>query len=171
MANDNIRDQYVNRAVNLLTDIIKENLLENSNAIVRNGDSISAFKYYRIVKTEKHAYSIYKKNQLATIVSSTRIALAWCIYDKHKQSIQSHQLISRENELIRRQSEMMHYRYFINSVKITQKQREITIDRLDDTKDRYRSLQKQIDKCINVAKYCQQKGFDNETIRPGIVAG
>ena len=65
---------------------------------------------------------------------------------------------------------MMHYRHFINSVKITETQREITIDRLDDTKDRYRSLQKQIDKCINVAKYCQQKGFDNETIRPGIVA-
>ena len=169
MANDNIRDQYVNKVVNLLTDIIKEDLLENSNAIIRNGDCISAFKHYRIVKTGKYAYNIYKQNQLATSVCSTRIALAWCIYDKHKKSIQLHHLIRLENELIRRQSEMMHYRHFINSVKITQQQREITIDRLDDTKYRYRSLQKQIDKCINVAKYCQQKGFDNETIRPGIV--
>ena len=99
MANDNIRDQYVNRAVNLLTDIIKENLLENSNAIVRNGDSISAFKYYRIVKTEKHAYSIYKKNQLATIVSSTRIALAWCIYDKHKQSTWNRRRLNSHKKL------------------------------------------------------------------------
>ena len=170
MVSTNIRDRLVTRAVNLLTDIIKENLLENSNAIRRNGDSISAFKYYRIVKTENHSYSIYKNDELTTIVGSSRIALAWCIYDKHKKSIDAYQLIKLENELVRRQSEMMHYRHFINSVKITETQREITIDRLDDTKDRYRSLQKQIDKCINVAKYCQQKGFDNETIRPGIVA-
>ena len=169
MVNANIRDQQVTKAVNLLTDIIKENLLENSNAILRNGDSISAFKYYRIVKTENYSYNIYKNNELTTVVGSTRIALAWCIYDKYKKSADAQQLLKLENAIIRRQSEMMHYRYFINSAKITQIQREITIDRLDDAKYRYHTLQKQIDKCINVAKYCQQKGFDNETIRPGLI--
>ena len=49
-------------------------------------------------------------------------------------------------------------------------QREITLNRLDVAKDQYQSLRKQINKSINVAKYWQQKGFDNETIRPRITA-
>lgn len=164
MVSDNIRHRYITKAVNKLTDILKENLLENNNAITRSGDSISAFKYYQIVKTENHSYNIYKKNQLITTVSSSRIALAWCIYDKNCKLTDAQQLIKHENELVRRQSEMMHYRCFINSSKITETQRNITIDRLDDTKNRYHILQKYIDKYINIAKYCQQKGFDNETI-------
>ena len=164
MVSNKLRNIYINKAVNKLADIVKENLLENNNIITRSGDSISAFKHYRIVKTENHSYSIYKDNCLITTVSSGRVALAWCIYDKHSKLTDATQLIKHENELIRRQSEMMHYRCFINSDKITETRRNITINRLDDTKDRYHILQKYIDKYINIAKYCQQKGFDNETI-------
>ena len=164
MVSNKLRNIYINKAVNKLADIVKENLLENNNIITRSGDSISAFKHYRIVKTENHSYSIYKDNCLITTVSSSRVALAWCIYDKHSKLTDATQLIKHENELIRRQSEMMHYRFFINSGKITETRRNITINRLDDAKDRYHILQKYIDKYINIAKYCQQKGFDNETI-------
>ena len=38
------------------------------------------------------------------------------------------------------------------------------------TKSEDKPTKSQIDKCLSVAKYCQQKGFDNETIRPRITA-
>ena len=74
-------------------------------------------------------------------------------------------LVALENKIINRQNEMMHYRHVASSPKVDEFRREVVITRLDSAKAEYQNLQQQLTKSINVAKYCQQKGFDNETIR------
>ena len=73
-------------------------------------------------------------------------------------------LVVLEDKILGRQNEMMHYRHVASSPKTDDFRREVVLTRLQSVKADYQNLQKQLTKSINVAKYCQQKGFENETI-------
>jgi hypothetical protein len=73
-------------------------------------------------------------------------------------------LVALEEKLLQRQNEMMHYRHFITSPRTDNFRKEVVLHRLSSAKYEYNIIQKQLTKSINVAKYCQQKGFDNEII-------
>ena len=139
-------------------------LNSNPNAIFRNGDSIFAFADYEIYKQSPDDYKIYKNSVFVTSCSSVRIALSYCILDKNKMKTDATHLISLEHKLLHRQNEMMHYRHVITSPKTDPFRKEVVLHRLSSAKYEYNLIQKQLTKSINVAKYCQQKGFDNEII-------
>jgi len=165
MVSDNLRSRVTEKASRLLHRIADELLNSNPNAIFRDGDSIMAFADYEIVKESSNEYSIYRDNYLVETCSSCRIALSFCILDKNKMQMDAKHLVALENKLLGRQQEMMHYRHVITSPHTDEFRREVVITRLDSAKHDYHMIQKQLTKSINVAKYCQQKGFDNETIR------
>lgn len=164
MASDNLRSRVTEKASRLLNKIADELLSTNPNAIFRNGDSIFAFADYEIVRESSSEYSIYRSDYLVATCSTCRIALSYCILDKNKMLLDAKNIVVLEEKLIGRQSEMMHYRHIASSEKVEELQREVVLHRLDSAKHEYHLLQKQLTKSINVAKYCQQKGFDNEII-------
>ena len=164
MVSDNLRGRVTEKASRLLNKIADELLNTNPNAIFRDGDSIMAFADYEIVKESQNEYSIYRDNLLVETCSSCRIALTYCILDKYKKPLDAKHLIALEDKLIGRQNEMMHYRHVASSSKVDDFRREVALHRLDSAKHEYHIIQKQLTKSINVAKYCQQKGFDNEII-------
>lgn len=164
MVSDNLRSRVTDKASRLLNKIADELLNSNPNAIFRNGDSIFAFADYEIVKESQNEYSIYKDDMLVITCSTCRIALTYCILDKNKMQMDAKHLVALEDKLIGRQNEMMHYRHVITSPNTDDFRREVVLHRLDSAKHEYHIIQKQLTKSINVAKYCQQKGFENETI-------
>jgi hypothetical protein len=164
MASDNLRSRVTEKASRLLNKIADELLNSNPNAIFRNGDSIMAFADYEIVKESSDEYSIYRDDFLIETCSSCRIALSYCILDKNKMLLDAKNLVVLEDKLLGRQSEMMHYRHVITSPNTDDFRKEVVLHRLDSAKYEYQVIQKQLTKSINVAKYCQQKGFDNEII-------
>ena len=165
MASDNLRSRVTEKASRLLNKIADELLNSNPNAIFRNGDSIMAFADYEIVRESADEYSIYRNDYLVETYSSCRIALSFCILDKNKMQLDAKHIVALEDKLLGRRQEMMHYRHVITSPNTDEFRREVVITRLDSAKHEYHMIQKQLTKSINVAKYCQQKGFDNETIR------
>jgi hypothetical protein len=164
MASDNLRSRVTEKASRLLNKIADELLNSNPNAIFINGDSIFAFADYEIVKESQNEYSIYRDDLLVETCSSCRIALTYCILDKNKMQMDAKHLVALEEKLLGRQNEMMHYRHVITSPNTDDFRREVVLHRLDSAKHEYHIIQKQLTKSINVAKYCQQKGFENETI-------
>ena len=164
MASDNLRSRVTDKASRLLNKIADELLNTNPNAIFRNGDSIMAFAEYEIVKESQNEYTIYKDSLCMTTCSTCRIALSYCILDKNKMLLDAKNLVILEDKLLSRQSEMMHYRHVAASPKTDDFRREVVLHRLTSAKAEYHNLQKQLTKSINVAKYCQQKGFENEII-------
>ena len=165
MVSDNLRSRVTEKASRLLQKIADNILNTNPNAIFRDGNSIMAFAEYEIVKVNIDEYEIYKDEHLVITCSSCRIALSYCILDKYKKPMDAKHLVDLEERLLTRQQEMMHYRHFVTSPNTDEFHREVVITRLDTAKHEYHMIQKQLTKSINVAKYCQQKGFDNETIR------
>lgn len=164
MVSDNLRGRVTEKASRLLNKIADELLNSNPNAIFRNGDSIMAFADYEIVRESANEYSIYRNDYLVETCSTCRIALTYCILDKNKRPVDAKHLVSLEQKLLGRQNEMMHYRHIASSSKVDDLRREVVLHRLDSAKHEYNIIQKQLTKSINVAKYCQQKGFENETI-------
>ncbi|MDC0863126.1 hypothetical protein OAP74_01470 [bacterium] len=164
MASDNLRGRVTEKASRLLNKIADELLNSNPNAIFRNGDSIMAFADYEIVRESQDEYSVYKDDMLMTSCATCRIALSYCILDKNKMLTDAKNLVVLEDKILGRQNEMMHYRHVASSSKVDEFRREVVLHRLTSAKAEYQMLQKQLTKSINVAKYCQQKGFDNEII-------
>ena len=164
MVSDNLRSRVTDKASRLLNKIADELLNSNPNAIFRNGDSIMAFANYEIVQESPNEYSIYRDDYLVETCSSCRIALTYCILDKNKMLLDAKNLVVLEDKLLGRQSEMMHYRHVITSPNTDDFKREVVLHRLDSAKYEYQVIQKQLTKSINVAKYWQQKGFENEII-------
>jgi hypothetical protein len=164
MVSDNLRGRVTDKASRLLNKIADELLNSNPNAIFRNGDSIMAFADYEIVRESADEYSIYRNDYLVETCCTCRIALTYCILDKNKRPVDAKHLVALEQKLLGRQNEMMHYRHVITSPNTDDFRREVVLHRLDSAKHEYHIIQKQLTKSINVAKYWQQKGFENETI-------
>lgn len=164
MASDHLRSRVTEKASRLLNKIADELLNTNPNAIFRDGDSIFAFAEYEIIKESTDEYSIYKDDYLVETCSTCRIALTYCILDKYKKPMDAKHLVALEQKLLGRQNEMRHYRHVITSPNTDDFRKEVVLHRLDSAKYEYHIIQKQLTKSINVAKYCQQKGFDNEII-------
>ena len=51
---------------------------------------------------------------------------------------------------------------------VSTERKSVIADRLFESVLKAKHIQKQLDKCVNQAKYWQQKGFNNETARLGI---
>lgn len=167
MAISNIRSGINSkRAAKLLENIAQQNLFNNSNSVFETDNEVTAFGQYRIKKSSTGCV-ILKRNVLIQETATLRSALSWCVADKYNLDQLKHNLIQYDHELARRETDVLHY---IHTIRNSQDHelKNAVFDRLLECKDRIKWLKKKLDKCINSAKYCQQKGFDNETSRLGL---
>lgn len=165
MVGGSLRTKVNAQAEKVLEKIAREYLM-GSNAIVFMDNEIMAFGRYTIKKDKNH-YRIYRHKQLAAEPLSGRVAISWCVADKYNQTRLAKELINLETELERRENEINHFRSFLKRTKDQQK-KLVIMDRLQESIMRSRQVKDQLNKCINSAKYWQQKGFENETVRTGL---
>lgn len=165
MASRNLRGISQSKAAKLLEDIATTHLVQNPNLVFAKDNKISAFGLYTIVKSDLGC-KIYKRNVLTIEINSVQAAMSWCIADRYNLWNLKANLIRFDKELIRRQSDLIFYKNVLNS-STDYETKCVVLDRITECKDRFIFLKKQLTKCVNSAKYCQQKGFDNETSRLG----
>ena len=165
MAHNSLRSKVSARGERLLENLAREHLL-GTNAIVFMDNEIVAFGRYTI-KRNKDGYQVYRHEQLAAQPLSSKVAISWCVADKYNQHILAKELVTLENELNRRENEIRHFRAFVDRTRDPQR-KLVVMDRLNESIARSRQVKIQLSKCINLAKYWQQKGFDNETLRTGL---
>jgi len=165
MASRNLRRIDSKKAAKLLETIARQHVFDNANSIFETDDEVSAFGQYRIKKSSTGCI-ILKRNVAIQETTNLRSALSWCIADKYNLIQLRNNLIKYDHELSRREKDVL---YYIHTIKNSQDcdLKNTVLDRLIQCKDRIKCLKKKLDKCINSAKYCQQKGFDNETSRLG----
>jgi len=150
----------------MLERITKDHLLNNPNAIIRIDSAIRAFGKYTIIRNSK-SFQVYRSATLAVEPSSSKVAISWCVADKYGKHSLAHDLITYDAEVERRQDEIMYYRNTLNCDQDTVL-KSVVADRLAESMARLKYAQEQLDKCVNLAKYWQLKGFKDETARIGI---
>ena len=165
MASRNLRGLSQQKAAKLLEDITTTHLINNPNLVFAKDNKISAFGIYTIEKNSNRC-KIYKRKVVTAEVNSIQAAMSWCVADKYNLYDLKTRLVRFDKELERRQNDLVFYKSIINS-SADYESKSVILDRISECNNRYNFLKKQLTKCINSAKYCQQKGFDNETSRLG----
>jgi hypothetical protein len=154
------------QAAALLQQLAQEHLLNNTNSIVNSKDCLQAFGCYT-VSLKHNLYHIYKNRVLVETVCSRKSALCWCIADKYKIEALANSIKNYDQDLDRKNSEIAHYKNVLHA-DVSTERKSVIADRLFESVLKAKHIHKQLDKCVNQAKYWQQKGFNNETARLGI---
>ena len=127
--------------------------------------SYEAFGKYRIVP-RRPGFQVWCANNYVGDFRSTRAALSWCIADKFKKYNLARELLLIDNALHSLANDIM-VRAGVAAKTKKRDLKECVETKIETKIIRKKELEYQLDKCINLAKYLQQKGFNNETARTG----
>lgn len=136
------------------------------NTIWQNDDGVyEVFGYYRI-QPQRPGYKVFCSATEVGVFSSTRTALSWCIADKHKSYNTARELLTLDTKLTALTHDI-NSRAAVGDISKNPALRETILTKLETKIIRKKLLENQLTKCVNWAKYIQQRGFDNETQRIG----
>jgi hypothetical protein len=136
------------------------------NTIWQNDDGVyEVFGRYRI-QPEKIGYRVFCFATEVGIFSHTRTALSWCIADKHCAYNTARELLTVDNKLSAITADIA-TRAAIGDRSKNPELRETILTKLESKIIHKKQLENQLTNCVNWAKYCQQRGFNNETARTG----
>lgn len=161
----NQKQQAMQRLEKLLAQDI-EHLKDT--AIFKDGKKFYAFDRY-MIEPELDQYRVTKYSCDMGLFASLRSATSWCIADKYNQIKLGMELkrLDQHKELL---SSDITARETLNRKTQDPIRREIVDAKLSTKKIQLRAISEQLDKCVNLAKYWQIRGFNNETARTGRTA-
>ena len=137
-----------------------------SNMIFRDDDgSYNIFDRYRMFK-ESTGYRVFCGATDVGRFGTTKTALSWCIADKNKAYNLARDILELDTKLNSLTSDIA-ARANLADRSTSPIFRETIETKLETKIIRKKQVEEQLSKCVNWAKYCQQKGFNNETIRAG----
>jgi hypothetical protein len=140
-------------------DIMPNTIWQNDNGVYE------VFGYYRI-QPERPGYRVFCSSSDVGVFSSTRTALSWCIADKNKSYNTARELLTVDNKLTALTQDI-NTRASVGDRSKNPVLRETILTKLETKIIQKKLLENQLTKCVNWAKYIQQRGFDNETARTG----
>ena len=121
------------------------------------------FGRYRIVPM-RPGYQVFCSATDVGIFSNTRHALSWCIADKYKAYNLARELLTIDNKLQCLTQDIATRANLADRSKKFEFRDTIGM-KLETKIIRKKQLENQLTKCVSWAKYCQQRGFNNETAR------
>ena len=149
-----------------LQQVLEPELLQIlPNAILPQDDGYLAFGRYFIQKTSDR-WTVSQSQRDDRDFGSARTALSWCIAERNQQyhiSMQIHKLDQERSMLAADIDARTHLQSRIRDAQT----REAVGAKLVSRRHRLQWVQTTLDKWVNVAKYWQIRGFNNETSRTG----
>lgn len=124
-----------------------------------------AFGKYRIVP-QNPGYRVYINEDEQGYFNSTRTAISWCVADKYKRYNLARDLLTYDNMLTNISNDIFVRAGVASKTKNIDLREKIEM-KLEPKIIQKRELESHLTKCVNWAKYLQQKGFENETSRSG----
>jgi len=124
-----------------------------------------AFARYKIVP-EHPGYTVYINDDCQGFFNSTRTAISWCVADKFQRYNLARDLLTYDNMLANISNDIFVRAGVANKTHDYTLKESIEI-KLEPKIIQKREIESHLNKCVNWAKYLQQKGFENETARFG----
>ena len=157
------------QALKKLQDIVAADLpgLER-NIIIRDGQNIIAFGCYKIIPKDD-TFHVFRWVTPMGVFSSSRLALSWCIADKYQKHTLANDIMrfSQQQNLLT--SDLRARSALAKSIQHPRWRENVEL-KIEHKKQRLQIIEFQLDKCVNLAKYWQLRGFNNETARTGRTA-
>lgn len=136
------------------------------NVIWQNDDGVyEVFGRYRI-QPESLGFRVFCSATDVGVFATTRTALSWCIADKNRAYNTAREILTVDNKLAALTADIT-TRAAIGDRSRDPALREMVLTKLESKIIHKKLLENQLTKCVNWAKYCQQRGFEDETARTG----
>ena len=136
------------------------------NIIFKDNDGCySVFGKYRI-EPNRPGYRVYCSATEVGTFNSTRSALSWCIADKYQAYNTARDILELDIKLGTISADIA-TRTAIAEHSSNWEFRDNIGTKLETKIIRKKKVENELAKCVNWAKYCQQRGFNNETARTG----
>jgi hypothetical protein len=136
------------------------------NVIIPTDSGIyEVFGKYRIVP-ERPGYTVLCHATEVGFFNSTRTALGWCIADKYCDYNLARDLLVLDNKLAGLSNDIDTRARLADRSKLPEF-RESVGTKLETKLIQKKIIENQLANCVNLAKYLQQRGFNNETQRIG----
>ena len=137
-----------------------------SNSIIPNDTGgYDVFDKYTITQTPE-GYSVTCYATDIGVFSSTKTALSWCIADKYSAYNTARQILQTDRKLTNLRYDIA-VRASLGDRANNENFRDTILTKLETKIIHKKILENQLAKCVNWAKYIQQRGFENETQRIG----
>ena len=140
-------------------DIMPNTIWQNDNG------EYEVFGHYRI-QPNRPGYRVMCSATDVGVFSSTRTALSWCIADKNRAYNTARELLTIDAKLTALTHDIATRAAIGDRVK-SPDLRETILVKLESKIIHKKLLENQLNKCVNWAKYIQQRGFEDETQRIG----
>ena len=130
-----------------------------------HGGYVAFGRYY--LKPSSQAFEVYGlDDNLLGAFSDKRTAISWCVAEKHRRMGLAHEIANLDAQ---KQSigADIHCAKLIAERGKNKQFVETVLTKLQPKIQQQISVNQQLEKCINLAKYLQLKGFQNETARTG----
>jgi hypothetical protein len=136
------------------------------NVIYQNDDGVyEVFGRYRIIP-DHQGFRVFCSDTDEGVFGSTRSALSWCIADKNKAYNLARELKDLDYKLTALNNDIA-VRTALAERSRKWEFRDPVGTKLETKIIRRKQVENRLAKCINWAKYTQQRGFNNETQRIG----
>ena len=136
------------------------------NTIFEDEDGgYSVFGKYRI-ESAHPGYRVYCAATEVGVFNTTKSALSWCIADKHQAYNTAREILELDTKLGAMTRDIA-TRTAIAEGSTQWRFRDTVGTKLETKLIRKKKVENELTKCVNWAKYIQQRGFNNETVRTG----
>ena len=136
------------------------------NVIWQTEDGVyQVFDRYRI-QPENIGFRVTCSATDIGVFASTKTALSWCIADKNCAYNTAREILTMDTKLAALTADIA-TRAAIGDHSRDPALREMILTKLESKIIHKKHLENQLSKCVNWAKYCQQRGFEDETARTG----
>ena len=127
--------------------------------------SYELFGRYKI-QPESQGFKVHCSATEVGVFGSTRSAVSWCVADKYRDFNLARNILYTDQRL-RSVSNDIFVRVGVSNRSKRAEFKESIDIKLENKIIKKKELEQQLDKLINLAKYYQQRGFDNEIARSG----
>jgi hypothetical protein len=151
---DNVVNEFITRAT-------KE--LEIGVLIYENDSGYTLFEQYTITKRRDWIEASRNSDSTVNLFSSLKNATAWCVLDRYNKIVEAKRLIQLDQNIAAITAERLQHGRLRK--RGTLESKEISRDKYLQALDKQNRFQWEIDKYIQMAKKCQNKGYQNELTR------
>ena len=155
--------QHTNTIQRLEYILKPEWAVAEKNAIVQNTNGYSVFGRFDL-RHEEHGVTIWVNQDQVQWFSSSKSAVSWCVAEKYSKFDLSRKITLADADTVR----------LSNDVAITQQllptihdrdRRTVVRHKLEHKQTQLKQAQERLTKCVNLAKYFQIRGFNDELAR------
>lgn len=136
----------------------------STNIIVKIKNDFVVFGRYKISPAEDGYYNLYRNDEWVHDFTNSRNALAYCILENNARITEARHLLEQDKRLQRLAVDIDRQSQIMQTTKDTDR-KTLMAHRITNSIAIRGDIKIKLRDTIDLAKYCQQKGFNNETAR------